>query len=333
MSAGAGLAVAVGLLTAVALLVTLLAGLWWFDRCDDEPVGTLVVAGGWGVLAAALVGLGSRHGPVFGQGWLEGGGAGSFLAGLALIALVGQGLLAVGLALLAGRLDGPTDGLLVGCVAGLGWAVGNAAVSPTGALPAGVTPEGRALVTALTLVAAGVGANALAAGTFGGFLGVGKLARRRGLRVLWVSGGLALAVLADAGWRWSRDVVVASGAGWPAGLLLVGVVVALGALLVGVLLRTEGRVLAEELMEELDWRVVPAWVVRTVPSYRCRVRGDWWPERRTRVVVARLLSRLALRKRSVRNLPPGAASLAALEVGKLRSRTRAVLLPERGDED
>jgi hypothetical protein len=143
---------------------------------------------------------------------------------------------------------------------------------------------------------------------------------------------LTLAVLTDAGRRWGQGVVVGSGAGWPAGLLLLVLVLALGALVLWLLLGAEGRVLAEELEEELDWRVVPAWVVRTIPSYARRVRGDWWPERRTRVVVARLLSRLALRKRAVRSLPPAAAGLAALEVGKLRSRARAVLLPERDGE-
>lgn len=335
MTPALGLVLAVGLLTAAALLGALLAGLWWFDRCDDEPVGALVVAGGWGVLAAAAVGLGLRPLEAAGLGgWLVSGDTGSPMAVLALLALVGQGLLAVGVALLARRVDGPTDGMLLGCAAGLGWAVCGAVVSPT-EIPTTALAETAipALSTSLTLAVAGVVASAVATGTFGGSVGLARLSRRVGPRLLWVGGGLTSAVLLDAGWRWSHDAVTGSSAGWPVGLLLLVLAVALGGLLVWLLVRAEGRVLAEELEEELAWRVVPAWVVRTIPSYRSRVRGDWWPERRTRVVVARLISRLALRKRAVRGLPSAAAGLAALEVGRLRSRTRSLLLPEAPGEE
>jgi len=268
-----------------------------------------------------------------GQVWPPGGNTGSVLAGLVVLATVAQASLAVGMALLARRLDAPTDGMLVGCAAGLGWGVCEAVVEVTRRLPAGEGAFGQALPTFLLLVVAGVGGGAVATGAYGGLLGMARLARGLWPRILWAAGGLTLAILVDAGWRWSRRAAMGADHGWPGGLLLVSLVVVLVGLLSWFLLRAEGRVLADELAEELAWRVVPAWVVTTIPSYRSRVRGDWWPERRTRVVVARLLSRLALRKRAVRVLPPAAAGLAGLEVGKLRSRARALLVPEGTSEE
>ena len=328
-----GPVLAVGLLSGVLLLGTLLTVLWWRDRCDQEPVSALVAAFAWGAFAAALTGLVIQRWAVVGQDWPLGGGSGRSLASLLLLAAVAQTLLAIGVALLARRVDGPTDGMLVGCAAGLGWGICEAVVEAVRHLAAGGEASTPALPILLLLVVAGVGGGAVATGVFGGLLGLARFARGLGSRILWTAGGLAVAILLDAGWRWSRGAARGADHGWVTGLLLLGLVVAIYGLLLWLLLRAEGRVLADELEEELAWGVVPAWVVSTIPSYRSRVRGDWWPDRRTRVVVARLLSRLALRKRAVRVLPPAAAALAALEVGKLRSRARAVLLPDGPDEE
>ncbi len=90
-------------------------------------------------------------------------------------------------------------------------------------------------------------------------------------------------------------------------------------------LRSEQRILGVELAEEVELDVVPAWVVEVIPYYRRRVRSDWWPSRRERTVLARLLTRLAFRKHAVRRLPDEESQLAGLEVVRLRQQIRAKL--------
>ncbi len=79
-------------------------------------------------------------------------------------------------------------------------------------------------------------------------------------------------------------------------------------------LRSEQRILSIELAEEVELEVVPKWVLDVIPSYRRRIRSEWWPSRRERTVLARLLTRLAFRKHAVKRLPDGESQLAGLEV-------------------
>ncbi len=90
-------------------------------------------------------------------------------------------------------------------------------------------------------------------------------------------------------------------------------------------LRSEQRILVVELAEEVELDVVPAWVAEVIPYYRRRVRSDWWPSRRERTVLARLLTRLAFRKHAVRLLPDEESKLAGLEVVRLRQQIRVKL--------
>jgi hypothetical protein len=74
-------------------------------------------------------------------------------------------------------------------------------------------------------------------------------------------------------------------------------------------------------------RLVPSWVPEVIPFYRRRVRSDWWPRRSERVVLSRLLTRLAFRKYQTSRLPAAEAAMASLEIVHLRTRVRRMLEP------
>jgi hypothetical protein len=96
-------------------------------------------------------------------------------------------------------------------------------------------------------------------------------------------------------------------------------------------LESERRIIREQLQHEVDLGVLPAWVVEGMPSYRRRIRADWWPDRRERAVISRLLTRLAFRKHAVARLPGDQSRLAGLEVVWLRDRARKILAPSSED--
>jgi hypothetical protein len=98
-------------------------------------------------------------------------------------------------------------------------------------------------------------------------------------------------------------------------------------------LRSEQRILKRQLAEEVALQLAPPWVVDVIPYYRRRVRGDWWPNRAERTVIARLLTRVAFRKQALRHLPRNEAAIASLEVVRLRQRLRAILSPVTPADD
>jgi protease PrsW len=313
----------IGFAVALGGVLALLSALWWRDRDDAQPVHLVVLAVAWGGalapafrLALGRLGAGQVGGP-----WAWGNAA------LALVAaaVVAELIKGLGVGVLARRADGPTDGMILGFAAGAAWA----ATEPLGNLVAGGTMDwvGGGLAATATAVAVGVVVGGLASATLGGLLVTGWLARRPGERVLWLGAGPALAVGLHSGFRLVRPALAATAGGFWSWLALLAAVVALTWAEALILLRVEGRVLAEELSEEVEWRVAPPWVLQVLPSYRERVRGAWWPDAAGRVVIARLLSRLALRKRALRRLSDDKLRLAALEVGRLRGRVRATLMP------
>ena len=304
------------------LLVAVVAAVWWFDRYDREPLHLVAGVFLWGALIAPVLSV----------------VVGSFLAAvLHLAPAVALGVLgpvveevmkAAGLALvvlLSREFDNPTDGLVYGTAVGLGFGATENMIYAAAGLGVVGGAETASLVLARTAMCAGI--HALSSAALGGCLGFATLAGDRRRRVAWAAAGLAAAVALHA--TWNLTVVGAAAAAearvpelWIAALPL------LYALYLGILalfLRSEQRILRELLSEEVALETVPAWVSEVIPSYRRRIRSDWWPSRRERTVLVRLLTRLAFRKYAVRRLPRPQADLAGLEVVRLRQRIRAML--------
>lgn len=323
-------ALVAALVLSTVFLVTVVAAVWWFDRYDREP---LHMVGGvflWGALAApvfsvagcSVVGIGFQIGQ-----WALAGWVGPFMEELAKA--VGIILVVV----LSREFDNPTDGVVYGTAAGLGFAVTeNLCYTVAGA---GGPAIRETLLVVLTRTALAAGIHAVSSAAFGGCLGFAYLSKDRWRRIGWTLLGLAGAVMIHAGWNAMLLTISPTGdadrARWFAA---VPALYAIYLLSLVIFLKSEQRILTRELTEEVELGLVPPWVADVIPYYRRRIRGDWWPSHRERTVLARLLTRLAFRKHAVRRLPVEEAEIAGLEVVQLRQRVRAMLGEvERGDRD
>ena len=247
-------AFALSLALVVAVIYLILLRL--IDLNEKEPVWSLALvlfAGAIiGAIATAVINDDFRVQEVF---------------GVAITAEVSKFIaLAVGVAALEGisrlrgwsEFNGVIDGLVYGAAAGLGFAVGEAFVREL-SIGAGSTIFGEEESTLgviwTTLL------NGLAEGLFGAIIGAALaaalVARSALLRLLWPLAGLALAILAHAGYEALADAEALSGneglwRKWAALLLPIAFVLAL--MVQG--LRRESRAISEELADEAEAGVV-----------------------------------------------------------------------------
>lgn len=301
-------------LAAVVLLV------WWVDRYDREPWRLVLSVFLWGmVVAPALVTAAGGMIVVIGSD------AGfSFLVAFGVAPLVEE--LAKGLGILlivmfSQHFDNPTDGLVYGTAVGLGFAVTENLFYGFSSGPLLNQGEAVSLVLNRTLFTAGV--HALASSAVGAGLGFGRTSGRRRRSFGWAVLGLVVAVALHGGWN-AAVVNMPSGAGWVFPALILGPLYATFALSFGLMLWAEHRILVRQLSEEVGLGVLPAWAARVVPYYHRRVRSDWWPTRRERIVISRLLTRLAFRKHALA-ARSDSAILEGLEVVRLRARIQGIL--------
>jgi hypothetical protein len=260
------------------------------------------------------------------------------LVGLSLVGPVVEEVAKAGglLLLLAvtSRFDNPTDGVVYGTAAGLGFAVSeNVLYALAMGTRMGSAESAVMLVVGRTVMSAGV--HAVSSAAFGAFLGHAVLTKNRLGQLMRVAAGLAIAVAIHGGWNLALTVagpVARDGSLRTWLLVLPAVYVAYGAVLAASL-ASEHRILKHQLLEEVEFGTVPEWVIEIIPYYRRRVRGDWWPSRTERTVISRLLTRIAFRKHALRHLPSDRASIASLEVVRLRQRVRQILLEPEADPD
>ncbi len=306
-----------------ALAAALVAVAFLFLRVDrsERPLrGWLVATAAWGLAGpAALAAAGGRL-PDLLEPPLSGGALPELwladpLAGVAL-PLVGIAL-PVFLVARSRALDGPSVGAVFGLAAGTAFSAGMHLLL---AARAPWHPAAAALPF-VTLLHAAAGA------TVGAGIGLAKLAAARATRAPAAAGALAAAAAlaavlgagALAGWRqWGEGSIAFDLA------LAAAAAAALAGVFAGAL-AFERRVLTGQLAEEVALGVLPHWVTEVVPSYRRRVRADWWERRDERREIVGLLLALAFRKRRLRSLPPDRARLYGLEVGRLRQRAKGLL--------
>jgi len=320
---------AVGVSTGLLFIVVALV--WWLDRYDREPLHLVAAVFLWGALVSPTVSfIAVAAIDRFVQGSIPTESLG--LIGISFFSpFVEETIKAVGVllvVLLTDRFDNPTDGVVYGTAVGLGFAVTENFFFALGAIAeSSGTGDILILVGGRTLLSAGV--HALSGAAFGGLLGYAVLSSKKEARLGWLLAGLMLAFGLHAAWNTALLFVgpfSPSGTlrGWLAVLPSLYVVYVI---ILMAFLHSEHRILKRELTEEVDLRLAPAWVVDVIPYYRRRVRGNWWPSRTERTVIARLLTRVAFRKHSLRRLPQDEATIASLELVKLRQRVRKILGP------
>jgi hypothetical protein len=249
-----------------------------------------------------------------------------------LVEETSKGIGLVMVVLFSSKFDNPTDGVVYGTAVGLGFAVTENVIYGLGT---GLNLDGERAILLLiggrTLLSAGI--HAVCSAALGGFLGHALLSRKSIQRGAWAAGGLATAVALHTAWN---VAVISAGVFSSDGsprlwLVAVPLLYGLYVAVLGAFLQSEHRIIKRQLAEEVDLAVAPPWVLEVIPYYRRRVRRDWWPSRRERTVIARLLTRVAFRKHALRHLPSEEATIASLEVVQLRKRVRDILGSTPGD--
>jgi RsiW-degrading membrane proteinase PrsW (M82 family) len=332
VSLATALVLLAALTVSASILLIVVALVWWVDRYDREPLHLVAMVFLWGASAAPMISV-----TVFGViDRLLGG-----IEETTNLTLIGVGLVtpmveeiakAVSVVLVvvfSSKFDNPTDGVVYGTAVGLGFAVSENVMY---GISAGVHLHNAAgillLVGGRTLLSAGV--HALSSAAFGGILGHAVLSGKLPARIMWATTGLLAAVCLHGSWNLALvwfGPVGESGAPrlWLAALPILYLIYVT---VLALVLHSEHRIITKQLGNEVELGLVPSWVLDVIPFYRRRIRSNWWPSRRERTVITRLLTRVAFRKHGLRNLPPGEAAIASLEVVKLRQKLRAILDPE-----
>jgi RsiW-degrading membrane proteinase PrsW (M82 family) len=326
----------VALTVSATLLVLVVALVWWIDRYDREPVHLVAMVFLWGASAAPLVSVAAVSAAA---GLLAGiestPTVGLFGVGVVspLIEELAKGVGVLLVVIFSSKFDNPTDGVVYGTAAGLGFAVTENVIYGIGAgISLDHAPGIAVLIGSRTLLSAGI--HALASAAFGGFVGHAVLTARTWGRVGWTVAGVAVAMTIHGSWNMALVIfgpTSENGAPRP-WLAVVAVLYLLYAVTLGLFLHSEHRILRRQLAEEVERGFLPAWVLDVIPYYRRRIRRDWWPIRGERTVIARLLTRMAFRKHALQYLPPAEASIASLEVVRLRQRLRKILGPIPSDD-
>ncbi len=304
------LAVSTGFLVAVIVLV------WWVDRYDREPLPLVGSAFAWGVLGAPFLviwiggsslwnGLAAEPGSAILQPVLE-----EVLKGVVLVVLV----------ISSRHFDNPTDGLVYGTAVGLGFAVAENALYGIWAGSRMNTEAAVSMILGRSVLSAGI--HALSSSCLGVGLGFARISSRKLGGAASVLGGLVMAIGLHTSWNFLPNLFPAT-AKWSELIGLVAPLYMTFLLVFGLMLAAEHRILLRQLSEEVALGVLPGWTARVIPFYRRRIRSDWWSPRRERIVISRLLTRLAFRKEALSRR--GDRGLEGLEVVKLREQIQLIL--------
>jgi len=323
------------LVVSAALLLIVVAMVWYLDRYDREPLHMVAAVFLWGAAAAPAIAVFSLL--ALERWWpAHVGQLSPFIFTAVSAPLVEETAKAIGVVLvvlLTREFDNPTDGFVYGTAVGLGFAVTENSIYGVGAGVGMGLGDLLKLMVGRTFFTAGL--HGLASATFGGFLGHAVLTRRRLQRGAWVATGLLAAVALHGGWNATLMLVgpMTPGGGLRGWIVILPMLYAGYVLILAAFLQSEHRILKRQLGEEVALSLAPAWVAEVIPYYRRRLQSDWWPERDERTVISRLLTRIAFRKHALRHIPKDEAAIASLEVVRLRQRLRAILTPAPGRDD
>ncbi len=311
---------ALTMVVATVFLATVVVLIWWIDRYDREPWPLLLAVFLWGLVAAPGLAL-AAGGLIAGIGAWFGSGLLTAVVVAPIIEELAKGLGILLVVVFSQHFDNPTDGLVYGTAVGLGFAVTENLLYGlwTGSMMGQAQAE--SFVLGRTLFTAGV--HALASSTVGAGLGLGRTTGRRFGAVGWAFLGLVVAVALHGGWNLAL-LRMSSEAGWVFPTMILGPLYLVFVLSFVLMLWGEHRILVKQLSEEVALGVLPGWAGRVIPYYRRRVRADWWPSRQERIVISRLLTRLAFRKHALA-ARGDSANIEGLEIVRLRARIQTIL--------
>ncbi len=296
--------VALGVGGCAAVLFLVLVFAWFLDRWPREPIYLVSLFFGWGLVVGSLLTRWTFFLTVVDEKSLN-----QWLSALwpGLIILAPLLVMTIGLR----SFDCPSDGLVYGCAVGLGFCGG--CFVACGAQTLSANSYGLStLLIVLTAIA-----------VYGSVIGLSAMTRRRISR--YILGGLAVipffAVLVTGllAQKWATRTTASHIDWW-----ISGIAVLLLLLLVSLVYYAEHRIISVVVNEEADLKVLPDWTVDIIGSYRKRIRGNWWPIRRERTVISRVISRLAFRKRALSDLAQASGDVAWIEIVLLRKEIKKI---------
>ena len=186
----------IALVVSSVLLGVIAWSVWWLDRYDREPLHLMAAAFGWGAVAAPLLCL--AIGPALSStvpGLMT--PTTTMVLAAPMIEELAKALGVLLISWRSGEFDNPTDGIVYGAAAGLGFAATeNAAYCLAGSIG-----SGGLVSLVLQRVIASAGVHALASSAFGGFVGAAALSRTGVRRVAWTGVGLMVAIVMHVGWN------------------------------------------------------------------------------------------------------------------------------------
>lgn len=304
------------MLVATALLTAVVIAVWWIDRYDREPWPLVLAVFLWGMIIAPVLVT----------------AAGGLIAGIDLEipiyfvvapfmeeVIKGLGILLI--VLFSQHFDNPTDGLVYGTAVGIGFAVTENSLYGIWSASSMDQDQALSLIFGRTLFTTGI--HALSSAAVGAGLGFGRTSGKRTRAVAWALLGLLVAVALHGGWNIALSYLP-SASGWVFPVVILGPLYLIFVLSFGLMLWGEHRILVRQLSEEVGLGVLPAWAGQVIPYYRRRVRADWWPSRQERIVISRLLTRLAFRKHALA-ARGDSANIEGLEVVRLRAKIQGIL--------
>lgn len=309
-------ALLLSMLVATVFLAVVVVAVWWIDRYDREPwplvlgvflwgmiVAPVLVTAAGGLIAAIDLGIPAHYA----------------LAPFMEEVIKGFGILLI--VLFSQHFDNPTDGLVYGTAVGIGFAVTENSLYGIWSASSMDQEQALSLIFGRTLFTSGI--HALSSAAVGAGLGFGRTSGTRLRAVAWALLGLLVAVGLHGGWNIALSYLP-SASGWLFPTVILGPLYLIFVLSFGLMLWGEHRILVRQLSEEVGLGVLPAWAGRVIPYYRRRVKADWWPSRQERIVISRLLTRLAFRKHAL-EARGDSANIEGLEVVRLRAKIQGIL--------
>ncbi len=300
-----------GLLLCAAL--SALSLFWWMDRHELRSGFFALIVLLWGALSLPIASWSYRNTSQL------------FSAeGVLYRSLLEILLLLPGLLLVFGAkrfFEGPVDGWLLGSLAGFG-AVSTAFLAPSSITKTVLLQAHSPFFPALLL---GIFLEILVPACIGSSLGYSRVSGGRKMAILYFPLGLLVGFGIKAG---SLLLVLHFGKTALAVLPVLAPVAWLGLLFF--CLSFEAQVLGDELREEVEFKVLPEWILEVFPFRRRRIRGDWGARLAERRVLNEMAAHLAFRKRALRRISEEHA-LDGLEIVRLReglkTRLEAVEYP------
>lgn len=312
-------------LCAVGPMLMFLAGVWWLDRYDREPVVVLVLVFSWSATAGALIAMAGNA------------GLGALLPDLPpmldeavrsvviapIVEEIAKALPLVAV-LLTGHLDEATDGFVYGAAAGLGFAMTENFLYFSGAVPDGVELWAGVVVVRTFFSAVMHGLAAAAVGAL-----VGATWFSGGLiRAAALVGGLALAMTIHA--TWNGFIMADAALDAEGALFSIDRVVLIGELIAWFVLfelslAHEARTLQRELESEAALGTIPEDHPAILASWWRRLGTAWLPPGCPHDAYVFAATRLALARRMSRVTAGARRALAHAEVDARRAELQRLL--------